>query len=58
LLEVARLASLDLDTKRVERALAAAAAVDSGAIAARATSPAEIPRLIDEARERAIAQAA
>jgi tRNA nucleotidyltransferase (CCA-adding enzyme) len=58
LLEVARLASLDLDTKRVERALAAAAAVDSGAIAARATSPAEIPRLIDEARERAIAKAA
>jgi tRNA nucleotidyltransferase (CCA-adding enzyme) len=58
LLEVARLASLDLDTKRVERALAAAAAVDAGAVAAKAPSPAEIPRLVDQARERAIAQAA
>jgi tRNA nucleotidyltransferase (CCA-adding enzyme) len=58
LLEVARLASLDLDTKRVERALAAAAAVDAGAIAAKAPSPADIPRLVDQARERAIAQAA
>jgi tRNA nucleotidyltransferase (CCA-adding enzyme) len=58
LLEVARLASLDVDTGRVRRALAAATAVDAGAIAAKANSPAEIARLIDEARERAIAQAA
>ena len=58
LLEVARLASVDLDTRRLKRALAAATGVDAGAIAARASSPAEIPRLIDEARERAIAQAA
>jgi tRNA nucleotidyltransferase (CCA-adding enzyme) len=58
LLEVARLASPGLDTARLERALAAAAAVDSGAIAAKATSPAEIARLLDEARERAIARAA
>jgi tRNA nucleotidyltransferase (CCA-adding enzyme) len=58
LLEVARLASPGLDTARLERALAAAAAVDSGAIAAKAASPAEIARLLDEARERAIARAA
>jgi tRNA nucleotidyltransferase (CCA-adding enzyme) len=54
LLEVARLASPGLDTARLERALAAAAAVDGGAIAARAASPAEIPALIDEERRRAI----
>ena len=58
LLQVARLAALDVDTRRLERALAAAAAVDGGAIAAKAAAPAEIARLIDEARERAIAQAA
>jgi tRNA nucleotidyltransferase (CCA-adding enzyme) len=58
LLHVARLAALDVDTRRLERALAAAAAVDAGAIAAQASSPAEIARLVDEARERAIAQAA
>ena len=58
LLEVARLASPGLETARPERALAAAAGVDAGAIAAKAGSPAEIPRLIDEARIRAIEQAA
>jgi tRNA nucleotidyltransferase (CCA-adding enzyme) len=58
LLEVARLASPGLETARLERALGAAAAVDAGAIAAKAGSPAEIPRLIDEARSRAIEQAA
>ncbi len=57
LLEAARLAAHDLDTRRLERALAAAAAVDAGALAAKAASPAEIPGLIDRARERAIAQA-
>jgi tRNA nucleotidyltransferase (CCA-adding enzyme) len=57
LLDAARLAALDVDTQRLKRALEAAAAVDAGAIAARAGSPAEIPRLIDEARERAIAEA-
>ncbi len=57
LLEVARLAALDVDTRRLRRALEAAAAVDAGAIAAKAPSPADIPRLIDEARERAISQA-
>jgi tRNA nucleotidyltransferase (CCA-adding enzyme) len=58
LLEAARLASLDLDTARLQRALAAASAVDAGAIAGKAPSPADIPKLIDAARERAIAQSA
>jgi tRNA nucleotidyltransferase (CCA-adding enzyme) len=58
LLEVGRLASPGLETGRLERALAAATSVDGGAIASKAASPADIPRLIDEARERAIAQAA
>ena len=57
LLEAARLASPGLDTARVERALAAASAVDAGVIAARAGSTQEIPRLIDEARIRAIDKA-
>jgi tRNA nucleotidyltransferase (CCA-adding enzyme) len=58
LLEVARLASPGLETGRLERAAAAAAALDAGAIAAKATSPGEIARLVDEARVRAIEQAA
>ncbi len=58
LLQVARLASVELDTTALQRALAAAASVDAGAVAASAASPADIPRLIDAARERAIAQAA
>ena len=55
---VARFAALNLDTGRLERALAVATAVDAGAVAAAAPTPADIPRLIDEARERAIAHAA
>jgi len=58
LLRVAKLSDAKIDTARIERALRAAAAVDAGAIAARAASQAEIPRLIDEARLRAITQAA
>jgi tRNA nucleotidyltransferase (CCA-adding enzyme) len=54
LLEVARFGSPGLETARLERAAAAATAVDAGAIAARAASAEEIPRLIDEARARAI----
>jgi tRNA nucleotidyltransferase (CCA-adding enzyme) len=57
LMQVSRLASPGLETGRLERALAAAIALDAGAIAAKAGSPAEIPRLIDEARVRAIEQA-
>jgi tRNA nucleotidyltransferase (CCA-adding enzyme) len=53
LLQVARL--LGADAQRAERALRAAAAVDAGAIAARAATSAEIPQLIDEARVAAIA---
>lgn len=58
LMQTSRLASPGLDTGRLERALEAASAVDAGPIAAKAGSPAEIPRLIDAARVRAIEQAA
>ena len=57
LLQVARLASPGLSTNRTEQALAAATAVDAGAIAAKARSQGEIPRLIDEARVEAIEKA-
>ncbi len=57
LLQVARLGSPGLDTANLERAAAAAAGVDAGAIAAQAGSAAEIAALIDEARRRAIEQA-
>jgi tRNA nucleotidyltransferase (CCA-adding enzyme) len=43
-----------VDTTRLERALEAAKVVDAGAIAAKAPSPPDIPRLIDEARVEAI----
>jgi tRNA nucleotidyltransferase (CCA-adding enzyme) len=58
LLEVARRAAHGVDFARLERARAAAAAVDAGAIAASAAAPAEIPKLLDEARLRAIEEAA
>jgi len=51
--EVARLAA-SADTAALERARVAAAAVDAGAIAAGAASSADIPRLVDEARLKAI----
>jgi tRNA nucleotidyltransferase (CCA-adding enzyme) len=54
LLEAARLAEPGLDTGRIERALKAAAGVDAGAVAAKASTPAQIPQLIDEARIKAI----
>lgn len=54
LLQVAGFAE-SIDTARLERALAAAAAVDAGAVAASARAPADIPRLIDQARAHAIA---
>jgi tRNA nucleotidyltransferase (CCA-adding enzyme) len=61
LLEVARLAEpgpqMQRGAERLERALDAAAAVDAGALAASASSAAEIPARIDEARTRAIAGA-
>ena len=46
-----------VDTTRLERAYTAAAAVDAGAIAAAAPTPADIPRLIDERRIEAITRA-
>jgi tRNA nucleotidyltransferase (CCA-adding enzyme) len=57
LLAVARRDEPLIDTSRLERALAAASKVDAGAIAAKAGSPQDIPRLIDEARSDAIARA-
>jgi len=54
LLEAARLAEPGIDTARIERALRAAAAVDAGAIAAKAASPSEIAKRVDEARLKAI----
>jgi tRNA nucleotidyltransferase (CCA-adding enzyme) len=56
LLQAARLADPTVDAARLERALAAAAAVDAGAIAAAAQGD-EIAKRIDEARRRAIAVA-
>lgn len=55
MLEVARIEQPDFDTSKIERALAAAAAVDAGAVARSAPTPAEIPVRIDQAREQAIA---
>lgn len=55
MLEVARIERPGFDAATIERALAAAAAVDAGAVARNAPTPARIPVLIDEARERAIA---
>ena len=57
LLEVARRDTPLVDTARLERAYTAAAAVDAGAIAAAAPTPADIARLIDERRTEAIARA-
>ena len=57
LLEVARLAIPDRRYRTARAEQLAAAAVDAGAIAAQAASPAEIARLIDEARMRAIERA-
>src|SRR5207302_821650 len=57
LLEVARRDVPLVDTTRLERAYTAAAAVDAGAVAAAAPTPADIPRLIDERRIEAITRA-
>lgn len=56
LLEVAQRADPCVDKARIERALRAAATVNGGAIAAKASSPDQIPRLLDEARTKAIAE--
>ena len=54
LLRAARLAQPGLDTTRIERAHAAAAAVDAGAIARAAPDSAQIAVLLQAAREQAI----
>jgi len=56
LLDVAQLADPPVDVARPQRALDAAAAVDAGAIAAKAGSQSEIPTLVDAARAHAIAR--
>jgi tRNA nucleotidyltransferase (CCA-adding enzyme) len=56
LLQAAKLAEPGIDAARVERALGAAAAVDAGSIA-RSAQGADIARLIDEARAKAIGHA-
>jgi tRNA nucleotidyltransferase (CCA-adding enzyme) len=60
LLAVARLAepgaAMERSAARLERALAAAGAVDAGAIAREAQAPAEIAARIEQAREQAIAE--
>ena len=57
LLEVAQVAEPGIDKARIERALRAATSVDAGGIAAKATGPAEIPKLLDQARLKAIGEA-
>jgi tRNA nucleotidyltransferase (CCA-adding enzyme) len=56
-LQAAKLARPGLGTERIEKALAAALDVDAGAIARRASAPAAISALLDQAREEAIAAA-
>ena len=56
-LQAARIAQAGLKTERIEKALAAAAAVNAGEIANAASAPAEIPALLDKAREQAISAA-
>jgi len=57
MLEVARIERPGFDATKIERALAAAAEVDAGAVARKASAPAAIPALVDQAREQAIAAA-
>ncbi len=57
LLFAARIADPAADTARIEKAFAAAASVDAGAVARDAPATVEIPGRIDAAREAAIAAA-
>ena len=57
LLQAARLARPGFRPEQIEKAHAAAAAVDAGAIARNAPAPAAIPALLDQARAQAIASA-
>jgi tRNA nucleotidyltransferase (CCA-adding enzyme) len=53
-LQAAKIAQPGLESGGIEKALAAAAAVDAGDVARRAGAPAEIPALLDRERELAI----
>jgi len=57
LLQAAKLAQASFNSEKIEKALAAATGVDAGEIANRASTPAEIPAMLDRAREQAIAAA-
>ena len=57
LLQAAALAQPGFNADRINKALAAASEVDAGEIAARASAPAAISALLDQAREQAIAAA-
>lgn len=57
LLQAAAIAHASFNAERIDKALAAAAAVDAGEIARRASAPAAISALLDQAREQAIAAA-
>ena len=56
-IQTARLSQPALRTEGIDKALAAAISVDAAAIASKAGSTAEIPGLLDNAREQAIAAA-
>jgi len=55
LLQAAKITRLGFDSERIEKALVAADAVDAGEIAKKASAPAAISALLDQAREEAIA---
>ena len=55
LLQAVSLAQPGFNPERIDKALAAAAAIDAGEIARRASAPAAISALLDQAREQAIA---
>jgi tRNA nucleotidyltransferase (CCA-adding enzyme) len=55
LLQAAGLAQPGFDPARIDKALTAASEVDAGEIASRASAPAAISALLDQAREQAIA---
>jgi tRNA nucleotidyltransferase (CCA-adding enzyme) len=57
LLQAAALAQPGFNPERIDKALEAASAVDAGEVAARASAPAAISALLDQAREQAIAAA-
>jgi tRNA nucleotidyltransferase (CCA-adding enzyme) len=54
LLQAAAIADVDFHQEKIQKALAAADAVDAGEIARRASAPAAISALLDQAREDAI----